>query len=79
MKKLLVLIVLAMAFISCDVNPSKVSQDYANEIASKVTYAKDERTGLCYAIVASRKTMQASQSGLGLAEVPCEKVEKFIK
>jgi hypothetical protein len=68
-----------LAIFGCDVNPSKLPQGDANELAEKLTYTKDERTGLCFAVVASRKTAHASQSGLGLTEVPCDKVERFIK
>jgi len=74
------LLVGTVLFISgCDVNPSKVSASYAKEMAEKVTYTKDKRTGLCFAIIATRKTNSASQSGMGMTEVPCDKVEKYIK
>lgn len=65
--------------VGCDVNPSKMSQGYADDMASKITYTSDGRTGLCFAIVASRKTGDAAQTGRGLTEVPCGKVQEFIK
>ena len=64
----------------CDVNPSKITSDYAKELAGKITYTKDVRTGLCFAVIASRKTGSTDQTGMGMTEVPCSKeVEALVK
>ena len=43
-----------------------------------IQYVKDARTGLCYGVVASRKSFRLSTTGLGLTCVPCEEVEKLL-
>ena len=78
--RLLVVLVVVGMLMGCGVNPSQVSNDYANEMARKLTYTYDGRTNLCFAIIASRKTGSASQSGMGITEVPCtEAVKAMIK
>lgn len=73
-------LVLAVFFLGgCDVNPSEFGEDEAKAFVSKVAYTKDKRTGLCFALIASRKTMSANQSGMGMSVVPCDKVELLLK
>ncbi len=63
----------------CSVNSSKLDAKYAKGFVNKMTYTKDTRTGLCYAMVASRKTWDANSSGLGITEVPYSaEVERLI-
>lgn len=61
----------------------KLNADFGNEEArefvNKVTYVRDARTDLCFAIVASRKTGSFSPTGLGITEVPCENVVEYLK
>lgn len=57
----------ALLLSACDVNTSGNIDFDANDLS----YFKDVRTGLCFAAVASRKTMSAEASGFGLAEVRC--------
>lgn len=78
MKKIILLVSILVLF-GCSVNPSELSPKYAKEMANKITYTRDDRTGLCFAVIASRKTGTASQSGLGMTVVPCEAVEHLIK
>lgn len=76
MKKLIILLGIAMlTFTSCGVNSSN-NIDIDGE---DMTYFKDSRTGLCFGAIASRKTMSASTTGLGLTCVPCDKVKHLIK
>ena len=49
-------------------NPYDMSQSEVDNIVNQITYTKDERSGLCYAMTYHR-----------LACVPCEAVEKLIK
>ncbi len=60
-------------FTACDINPSKFGKEEAQSFTDSITYVKDSKTGMCFALVASRKTAVASQSGMGISEVPCEK------
>jgi len=56
------------------------SSDNVNVDANDLTYIKDSRTGLCYAVVASRKAMSVDTTGLGFTMVTCnEKVMALIK
>jgi hypothetical protein len=63
----------------CSVNPSKVDKKYSKEFMDQVTYIKDQKTGLCFAIVATRMTGHTNQNGISWTWVPCEPVEKFIE
>ena len=77
MKKLvLILGIVALMFLgSCGVRTSS----NINIDGKDLKYFKDDRTGLCFAIVASRKSFKVSATGLGLTCVPCENVEHLIK
>lgn len=79
MKKLFLLISLVFIISACDINPSKFGRDEANEMASNLTYTKDNRTGLCFAFVASRKTGNLSQTGMAMTEIDCDKVKTFLE
>jgi hypothetical protein len=80
MKRLFLLVLLVSMFfvLGCSVEPSKVKDGHAKKMAQKITYFKDHRTGLCYGVIATRKTMRTSQSGMGMTTVPCEQVEKVL-
>ena len=62
----------------CSVNPSKIDDKDAGEFVKKITYVQDKRTGICFAILASRKTADTDQNGLGLTYVPCDKVPQGL-
>jgi len=64
--------------VSCNVNPSEVTDDYAKKFVKEVKYVKDEKTGLCFAIVATRETGSTDQNGISWTWVPCDSVEKFL-
>ena len=76
---LLLAVGMLVVIVSCDVNPSKMTNKYAQELANKLTYTKDHRTGLCFAVITSRKTGSTDQTGLGMTVVPCEKIAHLIK
>ena len=80
MKKLLLVLLAALMIstIGCSVEPSKVGKSEATDMSKKLTYFQDERTGLCFAVIATRKTGKASQSGMGMTQVPCENVQDLI-
>jgi len=74
MKRLGIVLGLALLISGCDVHTSGAVEFDAEDI----TYGKDSRTGLCYGIVASRKSFSTDATGLGLTCVPCESVEHLI-
>lgn len=76
MKKIIiVLAIITLGLSSCSVN----SSDNVNIDGEDMVYFKDSRTGLCFGAVASRKSMTASTTGLGVTCVPCAEVEHLIK
>lgn len=79
MKKFLSMLAITAALLGCSVNPSEMPKNYAKDAANKMVYARDNRTGLCFGFVASRKTGTFSSSGLGATLVPCEKVENYLE
>lgn len=76
MKRLgFILGVVIVTLTSCDVhNSDKIDID-----TDAIKYVKDSRTGLCFALTASRKSFDANATGLGLTCVPCEKVKHLIE
>ena len=74
-----IILVVTLFVIGCSVNPSKLSDKYADELVNKITYAKDHRTGLCYGVIASRKTGDTNSSGIGITLVPCDDVDQWMK
>jgi len=79
-KKILIVLglVCSLLIVGCSVNPSGISDDYAKEFARKITYMRDDRTGLCFGVVATRKTGSVSSTGIGVTCVPCETVEHLL-
>ena len=67
MSKTLMIIMVAVLG-GCASNTGRVDFD-----SDDVVYAKDPRTGLCFAAVGSQQFMSFSSSGLGMTEVPCSK------
>jgi len=74
----ILLLLLFLCLVGCSVNMSKVSPEYAKDMANKMTYVRDGRTGLCFGIISSRKSMNTDQSGLGIVCVPCESVADLL-
>jgi len=77
--KYIMMILLAVALTGCDINPSKFGSGEAKAFVEKITYVKDPDTGICFALVASRKTGNTSQSGMGITSVPCEAVADHLE
>lgn len=76
--KLFIMLLAACLLAGCSVNPSGVSQKYAQGFVNNMTYAKDSRTGLCFGVAASRRTAKMSSTGIGVVSVPCDKVEHLL-
>ena len=76
--KLFLCMLVVSIFSGCSVNPSGLSDKYAKDFVSKIKYVKDKRTDVCFAMVASRKTADTDQTGIGISEVPCEKVKHLL-
>ena len=75
MRKILTVLLGVVLLSSCSVHTS----DNVDIDPEDIQYVKDDRTGLCFGIVASRKSYQTDATGLGVTCVPCEKVEKYLK
>jgi len=70
MKKI-ILILLSITLISCNAEVST-----SEEVKDRITYFKDDRTGLCFAQISS-----FTHSGfytVSIATVPCDSVENFL-
>jgi hypothetical protein len=78
MKKMFFAVAVVFLLAGCSVNPSQVDDKYAKEFISKATYVKDQKTGICYAIVATRMTGHTDQNGVSFTWVPCEQAERFL-
>ena len=76
--KWFLLVILGLCIAGCDINPSAFGKGEAAAFSKKITYVKDSRTGLCFGIVASRKTAGINQTGMGLTQVPCEAVKELL-
>ena len=67
MKKLLIICGIMVALTGCEANTS-ANIDIAGE---DILYMKDTRTGLCFALTASRKSFDVNSTGIAMANVPC--------
>ena len=67
MKKLLIMCVVVVSLAGCEANTSS-NIDIAGE---DILYMKDIRTGLCFALTASRKSFDVNSTGIAMANVPC--------
>ncbi|HWP61294.1 MAG TPA: hypothetical protein VN495_01695 [Candidatus Paceibacterota bacterium] len=56
----------------CGPSVSKPSKSTAREVVNKMTYAQDSKTGLCYAVLASKSAWNFNDSSLTITWVPCE-------
>jgi len=74
----LILTLLIMSVVGCSVNFSKIGEKESRKFTEKIQYVKDESTGLCFAVVASRKTMDMNSTGIAMTEVSCRKVRKRL-
>jgi uncharacterized protein YceK len=55
----------------CGVGMSKPSDGKAEEMIQKTVYVKDDRAGVCYAMVSTHHQMQVSDDGMSMTSVPC--------
>jgi hypothetical protein len=72
--RVLILGLMVLGLSSCDVH----NTDNIDIDTNAIRYVKDSRTGLCFALTASRKSFDANATGLGLTCVPCKDVEHLI-
>lgn len=82
MKKVTALLIaaLSVALLSgCNPITMPVDKGQAQDIVQQLTYVKDKRTGLCFALIGMTKMGDVSQTSTGITYVPCdEKVEKLL-
>ncbi len=75
MKKIITILMVGVMMTSCSVHTT----DNIDIDAEDIQYDKDERTGLCFGFVASRKSFDTDATGLGLTCVPCDSVKHLIE
>ena len=76
--KKVILLLVALGLIagftmSCSVNPSPFSDEYARDFVEKTKWVKMKGTeNTCIGVVATRKTGSASSEGMGMTWIPCD-------
>lgn len=75
MSKTRVLFLLAgiTLFLSSCTNPQKISPEVAKKSIDSIYYEKDEKTGICFALISS---INGDGSIISFTDVPCEKIGK---
>jgi hypothetical protein len=74
------LFVSLMVLAGCGQNPSTVDRRTVADFVNHLTYFKDSRVDVCYAVVASRGDLDVHQNGFTITYVPCTpKVEALIE
>lgn len=69
--RIVLLLVAAVALSGCGANLRKPSDKAARAAVAKATYARDERTGLCYAVLETSHFMNLNADGATITYVPC--------
>jgi len=64
--------------VSCTVPAGPSESEVAQVLLQGVTYVKDKKTGMCFALLGTRKLGKAVGQSVSLTWVPCEPVEKYI-
>lgn len=74
MKKyvMLFIVIVSLFATSCSVKSSKVSDEYAKEFIENAKYVRSKKTGLCFAILATKSTGKFGQNGISWTWVPAE-------
>lgn len=73
----IIMIVFGVLFVSCSSKTGKVGKINPNDIS----YFKDPRTGLCFAIIGAKdgSNVLDESTSIGMACVPCEAIEGKVK
>ncbi len=73
----IILIIIGLLFASCSSKTGKVG----NIDTDHISYIKDKRTGLCFAIIGAKKgdNFLDESTSIGLACVPCEEIEGKVE
>ncbi len=79
MKKFMFVIVLALCLLACAPRIEKVDSGTAQSVLSNISYIKDSKTGLCYAMFTTTKVGDANSNTVSITWVPCEKVEPYLQ
>jgi hypothetical protein len=69
-------IAVLLSVTACTPSPVHMSSKDMKELIGQIQYAKDPRTGICFASIASMGS--DGYSHLSITEVPCGKVEDFL-
>ena len=77
-KMILTLMMCVMFLAGCSAKPREVDDERAKQIAKQIKYLKDHRVGLCYGVIAVSVNGIDQDGGLGMTEVPCDKVNNLL-
>ncbi len=69
--RIVLMLVAAIALSGCGANLRKPSDSAAKAAVSKSTYARDNRTGQCFAVLETSRFMSVNASGATITYVPC--------
>jgi hypothetical protein len=79
MKFFVPFLLLAVALSGCSPAPVKISLSESRQITNNLSYAKDDRTGHCFAVIGSRKANEPMSGSTTITWVPCNpEVERLI-
>jgi hypothetical protein len=71
MKWWLIIIPIPLILAGCAPQASKMSIEDSMDAVQSLRYVHDERTGECFAVVASRHQGELNQNGFTITWVPC--------
>lgn len=77
----LLALVILIGLVACA--PSEEAKAYKHQVRAneqRVQYIKDERTGLCFAVITVYPVSDsASIKGIGFTMIPCPRIEQFVE
>jgi hypothetical protein len=80
LKKIFVIALILFVNVACEPDVTKIGSDNAKRFTESLTYTKDSKTNLCFAVVGSAKYNEAASGSMTITWVPCNKeVEEVIE
>lgn len=70
----IIFVALILTLMSCNAGTGSMG----NVQTDKIQYYQDKRTGLCFAVLGSKKAVSMETTGMGMTCVPCESVETYL-
>ncbi len=74
-----IIVVTSFLFSGCTPAPITTSKEVAEEVAEKMVFVKQKKTGLCFGIVsASNVNSNGGSVSISVTNVPCAPVASFL-